>query len=627
MDAELIERTLHRAGIDCTTRRVDNQGDLLAALDEFRPDLILADYHLPGFDGLRALAICRAHRPEVPFIFVTGAMGEELAVESIKQGATDYILKDRLARLPSAVQRALEERRVLGLHARTQADLRASEERYRQLFETIGSGVAIYTPDPAAHRFSIRSVNGAVERIERVSRQDVIGRDLEEVFPGVAAIGLLEVLWRVAESGIPERLPPVLYRDSRVRGWRENAVYRLGTGEVVAVYDDVTERVAHETQIERLNHTLRTISACNQDLVRARCEDDLLYSVCRDLVEIGGYALVWVALPDPAAPAGLRTGIALGVPAVLADFNAWLDDPERVRSSRTADAMAQGRTLTDAAPGAPLPADLAGIALPLVHDQESLGVLTVLAAAAEVFDRDEVQLLEQLAADLARGIAGVRTALERNRYLSQLGLAMRGTIAALTRAVEMRDPYTAGHQQRVAALAVAVGRAMGLSEAALEGLYLGGMIHDIGKISIPAEILTKPRRLTPIEHQLIQQHPLTGAQIVAGIDFPWPLSEMILQHHERIDGSGYPHGLCGAAMRLESKIIAVADVIEAMSSHRPYRAALGEEAALAEIERGRGTLYDPEVVAACLSVVDAGGLKLLEPSSWPPLPTVEIRPG
>ena len=251
----------------------------------------------------------------------------------------------------------------------------------------------------------------------------------------------------------------------------------------------------------------------------------------------------------------------------------------------------------------------------MIHDQETLGVLTVCSGTPDAFDGEEVQILEELAADLAHGIQAVRTRVERNRYLSQVGQAMRGTVAALARAVEMRDPYTAGHQQRVAALAAALGRAMGLSEQMIEGLYFGGMIHDIGKIAVPAEILNKPARLTSIEYQLIQQHAAFGRQIVAELEFPWPLAEMIVQHHERIDGSGYPHGLRGEEMLLESRILAVADVVEAMSSHRPYRAALGMEMALAEIEEGKGRRYDPLVVDACIQVIRDAGMTLPEGST------------
>jgi len=625
-DAQLNERELRKAGIAFVARRVDKEPTLIAALDDFQPDLILADYHLPGFDGLRALAICRERAPATPFIFVTGLMGEELAVASIKAGATDYILKDRLARLPAAVQRALEEQRLIAQRGQAQAAHQQSEERYHQLFETMGSGVVIYRPDARVETFSIQSVNRAAERIEGVSRADLLGRDVQAVFPGITAIGLLDALRRVAQTGVAEQLPPAFYRDDRITGWRANAVYRLGTGEVVAVYEDVTERVEHEARIRRLNRTLRTISACNQDLVRARCEDELLQTICHDLVAVGQYLLVWVAYPDPHGPGGMRTVAWRGDDEAFRDQCEGNQNATQTQSSLSHRALQEGRTLTctwarpgadRASPGAAVVGGAATVALPLIQHQQTLGVLTVVSATLDVFDGEEVTLLEELAADLAHGISAVQTALERNRYLTQLGQAMRGTVAALARTVEIRDPYTAGHQQRVATLGVAIARAMGLSEQAIEGLYLGGMIHDIGKIAVPAEILTKPTRLTPIEYQLIQQHALTGGQILAGIEFPWPLVDMIVQHHERLDGSGYPRGLRGEAMVIEARILAVADVVEAMSSHRPYRAALGMEMALAEIERGKGTQYDQQVVETCVQVIRASGMRLAEPDAFP----------
>lgn len=621
VDAELNERELRKAGLAFVTTRVEEEAALVAALEDFRPDLILADYHLPGFDGLRALAICRERMPATPFIFVTGAMGEELAVESIKAGATDYILKDRLARLGPAARRALDERRTLVERTQAQRELGVSEERYHQLFEAMSSGVAIYRPDPVGESFTIQSVNRAVERIEGVARPDLLGRDVQAVFPGIESIGLLAALRRVARSGEPEQLPPTLYQDGRIRGWRQNYVYRLGTGDVVAVYEDVSERMEREAQIGRLNRTLRTITACDQDLVRMRCEDDLLQAICHDLVQVGQHLLVWVAYPDPDGPGGLRTLVTRGEPDLLRalgnlDSAAVQDGCGLARA-----ALLQGRTLTWSG-GDPVPDGLpprllaagvaAGVALPLVHDGKVLGVITVLSGFAGAFDGEEITLLEDLAADLAHGIVAIRTTLERNRYLGQVGQAMRGTVAVLARAAEMRDPYTAGHQQRVAALAVAIARDLKLPEHLIEGLYLGGMIHDIGKIAVPAEILNKPTRLTAIEYQLIQQHAELGHQIVADIEFPWPLGAMIVQHHERLDGSGYPHGLRGEAMLQESRILAVADVVEAMSSHRPYRAALGMEVALEEIQRGRDSLFDRRVVEACVRVIRAHGMQLPE---------------
>ena len=180
--------------------------------------------------------------------------------------------------------------------------------------------------------------------------------------------------------------------------------------------------------------------------------------------------------------------------------------------------------------------------------------------------------------------------------------ALVDAIRAIAITVEKRDPYTAGHQQRVASLAVLIGEKLGLPEDKLEGLLLGSTVHDIGKISIPIEILTKPTKLMDIEYELIKNHPEQGYEILKDIEFPWPLAKMILQHHERIDGSGYPNGIKSDEIILEAKIICVADVLEAISTRRPYRPALGLDAAMQEIQKNRNILYDANVVDAAVEV-------------------------
>jgi len=183
---------------------------------------------------------------------------------------------------------------------------------------------------------------------------------------------------------------------------------------------------------------------------------------------------------------------------------------------------------------------------------------------------------------------------------------LEATVQALTASVEMRDPYTAGHQYRVSELAVAIAQEMNLSDDQIDCLRLAASIHDLGKISVPSEILSKPGDLNDMEFGLIKYHPQIGYEILKGIDFPWPIAEIVCQHHERIDGSGFPKGLKGDKIHLEARIIGVADVVEAMSSHRPYRAALGIDIALKEIEENLGILYDEEVGKACISVFSEG---------------------
>lgn len=252
----------------------------------------------------------------------------------------------------------------------------------------------------------------------------------------------------------------------------------------------------------------------------------------------------------------------------------------------------------------------ANISLPLKNKSEVFGSLTFYAGEADAFGPEEVDLLKELAEDLAFGILARRDRVGREAALSAVQENLKSTVQAIAAAVEMRDVYTAGHQRRVADLAVAIAREIGLAEGQIEGIFLAGLIHDVGKINAPAEILSKPGKLTPLEYQMVQTHAQTGYEIVKDINFPWPVAQAVLQHHERLDGSGYPNHLKGETILIEAKILAVADVVDAMLSHRPYRAGLGLDAALAEIEAGKNRLYDPAVVAACIDLFRQKGFKL-----------------
>jgi PAS domain S-box-containing protein len=196
------------------------------------------------------------------------------------------------------------------------------------------------------------------------------------------------------------------------------------------------------------------------------------------------------------------------------------------------------------------------------------------------------------------------------RYLAQLEDALTQTVEMAITVSTMRDPYTAAHAHRVAEIAVAMGVELGLDGKRLEGLRVASCVHDIGKIAIPAEILAKPSRLTPAEYALIKGHPQASYDILKTVNFPWPVAQVALQHHERFDGSGYPHGLKGEEIVFEARILAVADVVEAMAAHRPYRPGRGLDAALTEIERGRGTAYDPVAADACLRLFREKGFRL-----------------
>jgi PAS domain S-box-containing protein len=221
----------------------------------------------------------------------------------------------------------------------------------------------------------------------------------------------------------------------------------------------------------------------------------------------------------------------------------------------------------------------------------------VLGVGRDITDRKQAEEQLRGQAEQLRGQA------------EQLRRTVEGAVLAMSRMVESRDPYTAGHERRVGELATAIGAKMGMTDEELDALRLAGTIHDIGKIAVPAEILSKPGRLGELEFSIIKAHPATAFDILADVDFGSPVAEMVLQHHERLDGSGYPRGLSGAEILPEARILAVADVVEAMSSHRPYRAALGMEAALAEVRAHAGVKFDAEVVAVCVRLIEEQGFQ------------------
>lgn len=234
--------------------------------------------------------------------------------------------------------------------------------------------------------------------------------------------------------------------------------------------------------------------------------------------------------------------------------------------------------------------------LELIHKDGSLVPVEV----KYTFLRDaQARPVEILA--IARDISERKKAQEEARENTErLVTAMEHAIQAMTMVVEMRDPHTAGHQQRATQLACAIAKEIGLSKERVGGLRLAGLIHDIGKVRVPAEILMNPDGLSEPEFMMIKAHPRLGYEILRTIDFPWPVAKIVLQHHERMDGSGYPSGLSGEDIVMEARILAVADVVDAMASHRPYRPALGIDDALEEISQNRGVLYDSRVVDACL---------------------------
>lgn len=389
----------------------------------------------------------------------------------------------------------------------------------------------------------------------------------------------------------------------------------------VRVNERTSELLEANTDLQRLNRALLTISSCNEVLIHASDESKLLDEMCRIIVETAGYKMAWVGFArhdedktvQPITHAGYEAGYMERAQVT------WADNERGSGPSGTAIRTQKPVVIRDAlADPSYLPwrdnsirlGYRSILSLPLVSRDQVLGVLNIYSANTDDFSPEEIELLDQLSDDLAFGIVGLRISKLQEQSTERLLHSLEGTITAMAATVEMRDPYTAGHQRRVAALARDIARQMELPDEDIHGIYLAAVIHDLGKIGIPAEILAKPGKLNKLEYEIIQAHPQKGYDILKPIDFPWPIAQMVYQHHEHLDGSGYPNGLKEKEILLGARIIAVADTVEAMSSHRPYRPGFGIGAALDEIERTRGMWYDSAVVDACLKLFREHGYKL-----------------
>lgn len=434
-DSDLIKEMLEVDGIECEITRVDSEQDFLAACEKGGFDIILADFNLPLYDGISALAVAREKCFHIPFVFVSGKMGEDIAVESLKSGATDYVLKNNFKRLAPSIKRALREADLKNERRRTEKALRDSEERYRMLFENSMDAIILTIPGG---------------RIANVN---------------------------------PEACRMLGYTEKELTGITRNEVFDTSDPRLAAAHEE-----------------------------------------------------------------GSRTG------------------------------MFKGELIFLRKDGTRIPCEMSSV---IYRDSDGND----------------------------RGSMIIHDITERRMREDRLRKSLNGIINTIALTVETRDPYTSGHQIRVATLAKAIAREMNLSPEQVEGIAMAASVHDIGKISIPAEILSKPSVLSEIEFQLIKVHPEAGYNILKDIDFPWPIADIIVQHHERMDGSGYPKGLKGEEILPETRILTVADVVEAIVSHRPYRPAFGIDTALEEISNMKGIMYDAAVVDACLRLFNKKGFK------------------
>jgi len=393
---------------------------------------------------------------------------------------------------------------------------------------------------------------------------------------------------------------------------------------LIALLEDdqhILVEVVDNTETNRLIRAANAIKECQVAMQRSTHEQQLMDAIVNIMIDIGHYRFAFIGLLDhdeaqsvvPVAFAGFEDGYLSHIKINLTD-ESLRNGPSGKAILNKIPSISRNTELDHAFTPWRTEALKRGyksmISIPLFYlDHPAIGVINLYSREINAFDTQEVDLLEQMSASLTFGILMRRTqdglnttAQELDQSLRKMRRIMTQTVGALATTVEIRDPYTAGHQRRVTKLAVAIGLEMGLKGEQIHEITVAASLHDIGKVTVPAEILSKPGKISAIEMEIIKTHSEAGYGIIKDIEFPWPIAEIVYQHHERIDGSGYPRHLKGNEILLAARIIIVADVIEAMVSHRPYRPGLNLEVALKEIRLNRGVLYDTDVVDACLTL-------------------------
>lgn len=478
-----------------------------------------------------------------------------------------------LSDLANDLSYAIEALRIRSEHRQVSKDLSETEEKFRNLSEQ--SLVGVYLIQDNKFKYinprlaELFGYNNADEVIDKISLEDIVYPDdwalvkenLRKRYDGEILSSHYELRFVTRDGDI---------RDAEVFG--SASVYRNKPA-VLGTFLDITERKHADENIRKSEDRLRTIIDAEPECVKTIDANGNLLDM-----NPAGLAMLEIDSFDE----------AIGKPLLH-----YVDKPYREAFRGLLQDVFSGKSRT-------LEFEITG---------SKGGHHFMETHAVPIFEDGAVSMLLAVTRDISQHKQAEKvlreSAAENQRLLTQ-------TVQSVALTVDKRDPYTSGHQSRVAKLSVLIAQEMGLDENRITGINLGATIHDIGKIYLPAEILNRPGRLSAAEYSLIQTHSQVGYDIMKGVEFPWPVNEIIYQHHERIDGSGYPQGLKGDEITLEARIVAVADVMEAITSHRPYRPAHGLDKGIDEIKRGRGSVYDAVVADACISLFEAGKIDFLK---------------
>ncbi len=584
---QLLSQVLSAAGY-----RVRNAIDgetALMGVNVKRPDLILLDIKMPEMDGYE---VCRrlksdAQTASIPIIFLS-ALGEtQDKMQAFESGGVDYITKPfEAAEVLARVQTHLElyqmkhhleeevQARTKELHD-VYGMLAHLEDEYRQLVESFQEDFFFYTQDSDGN---ITYISPYVTDILGYEPEELLGHYSEYMTDHPVNQQAVEATQK-SLGGERQRTyeMQLQHKDGSVR-WFEVTEHPIVDGgrhitRVEGVAKDITARKTTEEDLRMLMPSASMVLSASSEAICGVDREGRHTFVNPTATAILGYAEqeligqssheVWhYKYPD-------------GTP--------YVEEDSPIYKSMETGEPTSGEEVFFRKDGSPFHATFKS--QPLIEEDKVIGAVI---SFRDISEQKHVELSYYKEHD-------------------KVAKALKQTVMAVAALAEKRDPYTAGHQQRVAELSVAIARDMGLDEDTVEGIRLGGYIHDIGKIYVPAEILTFPGKLDANQFAIIKSHPEVGYEIIKDVEFPWPVAKIIHQHHERINGSGYPQGLKGDEISLEGRIVAVADVVESMASHRPYRAALGVEVALDEIKKGRETLYDADVVDHCVRLFEEKG--------------------